>query len=73
MKIFKEYNTHGKPCPICKTKKKKATVLVISKVPKKGEFTAEAFQVHLDCIPDLKYNFLTSRFEADLKDALELR
>ena len=54
MKIFKEMNQSGEPCPICKNKKKKEVVLIPIDGTQKGN-NEQALQVHLDCI-DLRYS-----------------
>lgn len=55
MKVFKSFNTNGRPCFICNTKAKKETVLVIKEWTIKNHI-GEAMQVHLECLPELSFN-----------------
>lgn len=61
MRIFEEFNEHGKPCPICKTRDNKKSVLIGVMGTQEGH-NIQAIQVHLDCLldglllmPDLKF------------------
>jgi hypothetical protein len=54
MRLFDHFNTATKdPCPICKTKDDKKTVLIIIDGTEQDGI-AEAKQTHLDCI-ELRY------------------
>ena len=70
MKVFKEMNTKGKPCPICKTKENKEVVLIpivgTGDNPKKKFQNYEAVQVHLDCLKlwyDKKLNVIYQKLK----------
>jgi hypothetical protein len=48
MKVFKQFNSDGPVCPICKTRKNGETVLVPIKGSEDGN-NMQAEQVHLKC------------------------
>jgi len=69
MKIFKQFNKNGKPCPICGTKKSgQVTLIPIDGTEK--DHISEAMQVHVDCI-ELRYSPLMSRIYMDAKDMVK--
>lgn len=49
MRVFPHFNDNGPPCPACKTREDKPTVLIPIPGTEKGGI-CEARQVHADCV-----------------------
>ena len=72
MRTFKNFNPKGEPCPVCKTKDNKETILLAIDGTNDGQ-VERAMQMHADCIIALRIDRTGSFIYMRLPKKMDMR